>query len=171
MEGEMPEHALCAVPLPVVADAVADVIRRVRPDVVVTFDPASVADHRDHRRIGEATMLAFAAAPAGARLYGWTLLRSAMVAWAKEMVARGVLEKYHDMELGRPDDEITTIVDVADVLDARRAAIAAHRTQLSPVSGLSPDLERVFLTRDHLVRLVPPWTGGPVETSLFDPPL
>jgi N-acetyl-1-D-myo-inositol-2-amino-2-deoxy-alpha-D-glucopyranoside deacetylase len=73
------------------------------------------------------------------------------------------------MELGRPDHEVTTIVDVADVLPARRAAIAAHRTQLSPLDGLSPDLERVFLTRDHFVRLVPPWPGGPVETGLFDP--
>jgi LmbE family N-acetylglucosaminyl deacetylase len=170
MQGAMPAHALCAVPVEVVAEAVADVVRRVQPDVVVAFDPESVADHRDHQRIGEATVLAFAAAaPEGARLYAWTLLRSAMVGWAKQMVALGRLEKYHDMELGRPDDEITTVVDVADVLDARRAAIAAHRTQASPLAGLSPDLERVFLTRDHFVRLVPPWAGGPQETSLFDP--
>jgi LmbE family N-acetylglucosaminyl deacetylase len=168
MEGEMPAHALCAVPVAVVADAIADVVRRVEPDVVVAFDPESVADHRDHQRIGEATVLAFtAAAPAGARLYAWTLLRSAMVAWAKEMVAQGRLEKYHDMQLGRPDDEVTTVVDVADVLDARHAAIAAHRTQASPLAGLPPDLERLFLTQDHFVRLVPPWTGGPVETGLF----
>jgi len=168
MEGPAPDHALTSVPIEHVVDAVAAVIARVRPDVVVTLDPVSIADHRDHVRIGEATTLAFErVSHDGARLYYWTLARSIMDRWAEEMRALGLLPQYVDLELGRHDHEITTIVAVDDVLDVRRAAVREHRTQMSPFAAVSPELQHALLTRDHLVRVVPPWNGGPVETSLF----
>ena len=168
MQGEMPPSALAAVEIGRVIDDVAAVIRRVQPDVVVTFDYDSIEDHRDHVRIGQATTEAFhrVASPA-ARLYHWTLVREQMDRWLAEMKELGQLEMYVEMELGRPHHEFTTVVDVSHVMDTRRAAIAEHRTQLSPFHGMSPALEREILAHDHFVRVVPPWEGGPVETSLF----
>ena len=43
--------------------------------------------------------------------------------------------------------------DDATVLDRREAAIAEHRSQVSPFEGLSDDLRRAFLTSDHLARV------------------
>jgi N-acetyl-1-D-myo-inositol-2-amino-2-deoxy-alpha-D-glucopyranoside deacetylase len=144
------------------------VIAKIDPDVVVAFDYNSVTDHRDHQRAGEAATLAFArAAKPSARLYHWTLVRSVMDRWLAEMKAQGALEEYTDLELGLPDESITTIVDVAHVMDIRRAAIAEHKTQFSPFSGVSPELEHEILAHDHYVRVVPPWNGGPVERSIF----
>jgi LmbE family N-acetylglucosaminyl deacetylase len=168
LDGELPPRALTAVDLEEVVAPLAALVQRVEPDVVVTFDPESVTDHRDHVRIGEAATVAFArAAKPSARLYHWTLVRSTMTRWLAEMKAQGLLQAYVEMELGRPDDEITTIVDVSHVMDVRRAAIAEHRTQVSPLSGASPELEAEVLSFDHFVRAVPPWDGGPRERSLF----
>jgi LmbE family N-acetylglucosaminyl deacetylase len=168
MSGEMPNHALAGVDVGEVADAVADVIERVNPDVVVTLDSEGVNDHRDHQRIGDATTIAFrSVAPAGARLYHWTLSAPLMKEWLAEMKAQGLLDKYVDLELGRPDADVTTIVDATSVVDTRRAAIAKHHTQMSPLSGVSPELEARILSRDFLMRIVPPWDGGEIETSIL----
>jgi LmbE family N-acetylglucosaminyl deacetylase len=170
MEGDMPPNALAAVPVEAVVTQVAPVIERLQPDVVVTLDFASVVDHRDHMRIGEATALAFErTAKPGARLYLWTLVREVLDEWLLEMKAQDLLPEYTEMELGRPVGEITTIVDVGHVVDVRRKAIAEHRTQLSPFTGVSTELEQRLLGADHFVRVVPPWTGGPIETTLFVP--
>jgi LmbE family N-acetylglucosaminyl deacetylase len=167
-DGEMPADGLAAVPIARVIEPIVELLARTRPDVVVTFDPDSISDHRDHTRIGTATTAAFAAVASDrARLYHWTLARSVMQAWQEDARRRGVLEDYVELELGRPDHEITTIVDVAHVLETRRAAIATHRTQTSPFEGTSEELLPALLTRDHFVRVVPPWSGGPIETTLF----
>lgn len=63
---------------------------------------------------------------------------------------------YHALDaagLGRPDAEVTDVVDVGAVLDRREAAMAEHRSQVSPYDGLSPGLRREFLTADHFVRV------------------
>jgi LmbE family N-acetylglucosaminyl deacetylase len=168
MEGEIPARGLAAVDIEEVVAPVRDLIVRTVPDVVVTFDAESVTDHRDHQRIGVATTIAFArAAPGAARLYHWTLARSLMDRWQDEMKAQGLLEAYVDIELGRVDDEITTVLDASRVGAVRRAALAEHATQISPYHGISDELASELLDRDHLVRSVPPWDGGPRETSLF----
>jgi LmbE family N-acetylglucosaminyl deacetylase len=168
MDGEPPPYSLVAVPLEAVVRPLVEVVRRVQPDVMIAFDPSSVKDHRDHVRIGEAATRAFElAAPEHARLYHWVMPRSAIEAWQKEMGAQGLREQYVEMELGRPDDEITTIIDVSSVYDTRVAAISEHRTQLSPWAGLTEDVMQTFLCRDYFVRAVPEWNGGPIETSLW----
>jgi LmbE family N-acetylglucosaminyl deacetylase len=167
-DGDALPGSLSTVELAAIVDPIADLIARVEPDVVVTLDPDSVTDHRDHMRIGQATTAAFAkTAKPAARLYYWTLARSLTVRWQNEMKALGRLPAYVEIELGRPDAEITTVVDVTHVVQERRAAIAAHRTQTSPFDGLSSELGDQFLARDCLVRAVPPWNDGPLETTLF----
>ena len=168
MQGDMPADALAAVPIERVVEQVAAVIERVQPDVVVGFDYVALNDHRDHVRIGEAATLAFhRAANPDARLYHWTLVREVMDEWLAELKKAGVLDAYHEMQIGRPAAECTTVVDVMHLYEKRRAAIAEHRTQMSPFAGVPAELEQRLLARDYFVRVVPPWEGGPVETSLF----
>ena len=71
-----------------------------------------------------------------------------------------------DTDLGRPDEDITTVLDSTAVLELRRRAIALHASQHSPYEDLPDDLAEAFLTRDRLVRVAPPWSGGPIETEL-----
>jgi N-acetyl-1-D-myo-inositol-2-amino-2-deoxy-alpha-D-glucopyranoside deacetylase len=71
--------------------------------------------------------------------------------------------------LGRPDEDITTMVDVSAHVERRWAAMAMHRSQRSPFDGMPADLVEAFLCCDRLVRAEPPWSGGPVERQLFVP--
>jgi LmbE family N-acetylglucosaminyl deacetylase len=151
-------------------DAIADAIERHRPAVVVTMDPTGSDGHRDHAAVGRATTDAFARTVTWpASLYHWCLPRSLMAQWAQEVAAHDDESVYLATELGRPDCDITTIVDASAVLDRRWAAIAAHRTQTSPYAAVSPELADAFVRRDHLVRVVPQWTGGPAEPALHIP--
>ena len=79
--------------------------------------------------------------------------------WLDEMRAVRPDTAYHALDpatLGRPDADITDVVDVSDVLDRREAAMAEHRSQASPYDGLSAELRRAFLTADHFARLAGP---------------
>jgi LmbE family N-acetylglucosaminyl deacetylase len=168
MDGPMPDRALAGVPIDEVADAVAREMADVDPDVVIALDPGMPEDHRDHCRIGAATTTAFErVARPDARLYYWTLPRSTMIEWQKVMRGTGVHAELAEMEYGRPDAEITTVIDVSHLCDLRWKAICEHKTQLSPFAMLSDEMRRRFLSRDSLVRAVPPWDGGPQETRIF----
>jgi len=168
MHGEMPAGALAAVPIEDVTAQVAGVIERVAPDIVVTLDYIGIDDHRDHQRIGEATEHAFRrVAKPGARLYFWTMPQSLMKKWIGEFRVKGLMEDYTAWDMGRPDDQVTTIIDVAYLADTRRKAIAEHRSQTGPFEGISPELDAFILSRDYFVRAVPPWNGGEVETELL----
>ena len=75
-----------------------------------------------------------------------------MTRWAIHMREIGGGEHYVDtVELGTPDDEITTVVDVSAVLPARWEAIRAHRSQASPYDELPEELQHEFLATDRLV--------------------
>jgi LmbE family N-acetylglucosaminyl deacetylase len=70
-------------------------------------------------------------------------------------------------ELGTPDEQITTVVDTSDQLDLRWRAMRMHASQVPPYDAMAPDLQRAFLTADHLIRVDPPWTSEAVERELF----
>jgi hypothetical protein len=78
-----------------------------------------------------------------------------------------VYAEVDDDRFGCPEDTITTVVDVHDVLPVRLAAMACHGPQSSPYDGLPTDLRDAFLATDRLVRARPPWAGGPRGSSLL----
>jgi LmbE family N-acetylglucosaminyl deacetylase len=168
-DGPAPDGSLVADPKRL-SSAVADALTRHHPDVVVTMDPGGSDGHRDHAAIGQATTEAFAAAvdwPAS--LYHWFLPRSLMARWAAEISGQDPDSVYLETELGRADEDVTTVVDGSDVLERRWAAIAVHETQNSPYAAISPDLAARFVGLDHLVRVVPAWDGAERERELLVP--
>ena len=166
-DGECSPGSLVGAPFDDIVAAVRDVLADEHPDIVVTLDPGGGDGHRDHVRIGQATTVAFDdVAAEGSALYYWCLVRSVMAQW----LAHNRGSVYDELaEVGCPDDEITTIVDVADLLPRRLEAIAIHRSQSSPYAGLPADLQAAFLATDRLIRARPPWRAGPLETRLLYP--
>ena len=172
MVGDTEDTTLVGAPLASVVDAVAAVVSRVSPDVVVTLDPTGGDGHRDHVRIAEATVAAARTSAPGSSIYCGTVTRSLMQRWLE-----GQQQAHPDAghlglertELGRPDDEVTTVVDLGAHLDVRRRAIALHHSQRSPFEGMPADLVDTFLRYGYLVRVEPPWAGGPLETTLLVP--
>jgi LmbE family N-acetylglucosaminyl deacetylase len=168
MNGDPPSGSLVGAPFELVAARVGEMLVRHRPDVVVTMDPDGLDGHRDHERIGQATIRAYDEVVTWpARLYHLVLPRSLLEQWVAEHRARDARPEYTEIEMGRPDDDVTTVVDVSSVLELRRRAMALHASQVSPFADVSESLAREFLTRDHLRRLRPEWDGGPAETHIF----
>jgi LmbE family N-acetylglucosaminyl deacetylase len=132
------------------ADEVRSIIDDLRPDVVVTLDASD--GHRDHAAIRDATLTAVdAARPPPAATYLWCLARSSMTRWAEHMRTAGGGDAYLALgELGTPDEHITLVLDVAQHLPTRWAAIRAHASQASPYDDLPSDLQREFLALDRL---------------------
>ena len=69
--------------------------------------------------------------------------------------------------VGRPDADITTVLDVRAFRDVRERAVAEHRSQRSPMADMPEHLVEAFLSTDRLVRVQPPWPGGEQERSLL----
>jgi LmbE family N-acetylglucosaminyl deacetylase len=156
-----------------VVDRVRAVIDDVDPDVVVTLDPDHGDGHRDHEVIGRATLEA-CRGRSNVRVYAWTVARPLLARWLTELreVRPGsahleIATELDEQGLGRPEADITTVIDVAHLRPARERAIAMHATQVAPYEGMPEELRAEFLETDRLVRLLPPWDGGPVERSLF----
>jgi len=152
MAGDAEPGTLVAAEPTALTGQVRAVIEELHPDVVVTLDASD--GHRDHVAIRDATLAAVDAAHhQPAATYLSCLARSSMERWA-EHVAGGDKDIYLSFpELGTPDTDITTLIDVAPHLDTRWAAIRAHASQGSPYDDLPEELQHEFLATERL-RLV-----------------
>lgn len=107
-----------------VTGRVLEIMEQVRPEVVITFGPDGISGHHDHIAIGKAATAAFERmATTGGdprKLYYVTVPQSAFT--------------QNGMENGeviytRPDDEITTEIDISGLLDTKLRALASYRSQ------------------------------------------
>jgi LmbE family N-acetylglucosaminyl deacetylase len=107
--------------------------RRVRPDVIVTFDPSmrwagrSYINHPDHRAVGDAA-LAVVACDAPTRPQFAELLDEGLEP----------VEIPH-LWLATEGIEADTVVDVGDTLDVKVKALKAHRSQMENMGELDID--------------------------------
>jgi N-acetyl-1-D-myo-inositol-2-amino-2-deoxy-alpha-D-glucopyranoside deacetylase len=179
------------------AAELAQVIREVRPHVVVTYDPQGGYGHPDHVQAHRVTTRAVELAeqdgpgtPAGHRLPGWSVPRVCWVqvarSWAereRERVLRAATDGTlpapllaPDPDAGFPpavvpDDEIGCVVDGAAQEARLVAALRAHVTQvrvLPPWYGLSNDVAHLVAPVEGF-RLARgvPWAPGTTADDLF----
>lgn len=125
--------------------ALVEIIRELRPHVVVTYDPQGGYGHPDHIHAHEVTMAAVDASAADRpdfpgepwtvpKVY-WTVMSKAAMADAFTAL-EGVPPEWirvtaDEMPFGYPDDAIDAVVDVPDQLPAKVAALRAHATQVT----------------------------------------
>jgi LmbE family N-acetylglucosaminyl deacetylase len=162
-------------PLGEAAARVAVILRDERPEVVVTYTADGTYRHPDHRKAHESTMVALDTL-AGE---GWVPTKLYLNAVPRSFV-HGVVAVARDAgielpgELGQaqgvPDGEITTEVDVSDVLDLKLAACVSHLSQMHPGLALAAMAAQLFEAAFGIERYVLA-RGVPVqdrpERSLF----
>jgi len=135
------------------AEQLAAVIREVRPQVVLTYDPNGFYGHPDHIQAHRVAMegVRLAADPAVAPEAGepWEVAKVYWTAVPKSSLQRGI-EEFADsaenpfgeirdadeLPFGTPDEEIAAVVDASAYEDAKVAAMRAHATQISADSWL-----------------------------------
>jgi LmbE family N-acetylglucosaminyl deacetylase len=150
VDGDAAPESLAAADTNAVASVLAARIEALRPDIVITLDGDD--GHRDHIAIRDATLTALRmVAWRPARTYLWCIPRSLLAQFAPFA------------EMGRPDDQITTVVDTTAHIPLRWRAMRAHASQTPPYDLMSPELQHAFLAADHFVRVDPPFNEGAVE--------
>jgi mycothiol S-conjugate amidase len=163
-------RAFANAPLEEAVGRLVALMRRVRPQVVVTYaDDQEGYPHPDHLRVHEVSMAALdAVADPGAYPEAgepWAVSKVYYSAWSRarvqatheKFVELGLESPFDDKWFARPsqDHRITTQVDISDFADVRPNALKAHATQVDPTSkfwfGLPPEVARTIHPYDDYI--------------------
>jgi LmbE family N-acetylglucosaminyl deacetylase len=190
-DNEHPD-ALAQAPQDKVVAALVGFIRRLRPEVVLTFDPVGGYGHPDHIAIHNATVKAYQAAsnpqqfPEEGATFEPQKLYFATFSFrfVKPVLALLRLAGRDPRKWGRNEDiDLTEVfktrfpvnarVNYRQVAGIKEEAISCHASQLDPgisSQGLAGALLRLLRsgTVETFMRSDPPVTNGRVERDLFE---
>ena len=131
------------------APRLAELMRRYEPDVVVTYDENGFYGHPDHIQANRVTVAALALTELTPKVYWTTMPRSAMQNFMETMrefdpewTEPDPAETEAMPEIGLPDEEITTWVDVSEFGGQKFDALAAHASQGENIFFLKMGQER-----------------------------
>jgi LmbE family N-acetylglucosaminyl deacetylase len=176
------ESSLWQAPLEEVTQRIVEVMRRARPQVVITFNTFGAYGHPDHIKINQATVAAFQQMQAEPdppqKLYYTTgpqkLLRAGLVLMKLLRQNPRAAGKNHDVDFQAAVDamnHITTRIPVGGYQSALWAAMRCHASQIqlpAPAKLLGPPFSRLFLRRLSLSRVYPqPQPHAPIERDPF----
>ena len=128
-----------------VEQKIREVIERVRPQVIVTFDPHGAYGHADHLATHRATSAAFFSTGhlegAPKRLFFGVLTNET----AKQIGEERGLDPH---VYGVSDDTVTFTLDVSSYVDKKQAALKVHRSQMGPTSRVAQMTEEARANMD-----------------------
>ncbi|MFI5041135.1 MAG: PIG-L family deacetylase [Acidimicrobiales bacterium] len=168
------------VPVDRAADRLVALFEQYRPDVVVTYDDNGGYNHPDHVQAHRITVAAVERTGIPAKLYliarrarDFQRLRDLMRAQGIEFPSPPAPdpERLAQMEkqMALVEQRITTSVDTTSVIEAKRAALRAHASQLdeSWLSRIPPELFTEVFGHETFIR-ASDTTGAPLpEDDLF----
>jgi N-acetyl-1-D-myo-inositol-2-amino-2-deoxy-alpha-D-glucopyranoside deacetylase len=177
-------RALANVDMLEVETAIRRVIDRVKPQVILTFDPHGTYYHPDHLAVHRATTAAFfssgvMAGGAPAHLFYSTMRRRAFQALAEASRGRGIIDELDPDVFASAEEMIAVSFDARPYLDRKLSSLAAHRSAfgvtqemlIDPPPGVSQMLDAFRPALEQEVYLL----GGtrlPIATwplrNLFD---
>ena len=165
MDGDLADRK---VTFPAVLEKLRQIIREVKPDVMVTFGPDGAYGHEDHRIASVLATEVFqepyeAGAKPPSKLYYRALPQSRVEA---EKGTR--FDRYSPLR----DEFVTTTIDASAYLEHVWQAMQCHATQWAPVERMRQMFEdrRRVLEGKVFLRLAMSTVGMPVgmETDIFD---
>ncbi|MDA8319502.1 MAG: N-acetyl-1-D-myo-inositol-2-amino-2-deoxy-alpha-D-glucopyranoside deacetylase [Actinomycetota bacterium] len=158
------------------ASALVEIIREVRPQVLVTYDANGFYGHPDHIQAHRVAWRAFELAGGLVRKFYATAIPRSLLAEAASQLNEaasqlqdaggpgfGALGSIDDLDFGVPDDQVTTEIDASDYLPAKLAAMRAHATQIAvddPFFALSNMVGQRAFGREHYTLLAGPRGAG-----------
>jgi N-acetyl-1-D-myo-inositol-2-amino-2-deoxy-alpha-D-glucopyranoside deacetylase len=170
------------------ARVLLEVIKDVRPQVLVTYDSNGFYGHPDHIQAHRVAWRAFemadglvrkfyaTAVPESVLAEGIEMMRNAEAGQATEPAGSQFLAvtSVEELPFGVPDEQVTTEIDAREYLGAKLAAMRAHASQIavaSPFFALSDRVgQRAFGYEYYTLLAGPRGTGAGShgwETDLF----
>ena len=123
--------AFCNIPFEQATERLAELIRKYRPQVVVTYDENGGYGHPDHIQAHRIAVAATEATGIPDKLYFSAMSREGAKSMFDEMRATGL--EMPDFEIpddfGTPDEQITATVDVAKYAERKTDALRSHQSQ------------------------------------------
>jgi LmbE family N-acetylglucosaminyl deacetylase len=157
------------------SERIAAHIRRLRPHVVVTFDPFGAYGHPDHIAISHLTAAAIVRAADSHRVSKFYYFVNGERKWAAYQAAFKTLTSHVDgvvrAAIAWPDWSITTQIDARDSWRIVWRAVQCHKTQMSiykNVASLTEEDQKVIWGTGEFYRVFSLVNGGRErETDLF----
>ena len=162
------------------------IMRRLRPQVVTTFEPFGGYGHPDHIAIHKHTVAAFHAAadpqrwpelgPAwqAQRLFYTVIPRSFFLDMRNQMRSLGLdtsdLDVFDNPETGWPDDKVHVHLDVSATVESKWEALNCHRTQFGPGNlfrRLPEERAKKLMSQEHFALAWPEPPPGLRLPGLF----
>jgi N-acetyl-1-D-myo-inositol-2-amino-2-deoxy-alpha-D-glucopyranoside deacetylase len=163
------------------------VVREIRPQVIVTYDDRGYYGHPDHVQAHRVAWRAFEKAADAAFGEGapWQVSKFYATAMPRTVLARSIavmrdsdgpfetVSSVDELPFGVPDDQVTTVIDARDHLQAKFAALRAHRTQImveEPFFALSDGVGQQAFGAEYYTLLAGPRGFAAAdgrETDLF----
>jgi LmbE family N-acetylglucosaminyl deacetylase len=184
-ENQDPRAFINAQPKEVVFRLVS-IMRNLRPQVVVTFEPNGGYGHPDHIAIHKHTVAAFqsaadpeswpelGAAWQAQRLFYTAIPRSFFLEMRQKMVELGIdtsdLDDFDDPSAGWPEDQINVRLDVSSSVESKWEALNCHRTQFGPGNlfrRLPEDIVKKLMSQEFFAQAWPEPEAGLQMPSLF----
>jgi LmbE family N-acetylglucosaminyl deacetylase len=114
----------------------AELVRRIQPDTIVTFGPDGMTGHPDHRAVSAWTTAAWTAAERRARLWYATLTPSFHARW-NDLNDQVGMWSYTSQPPCTDPDELAHLLELdGDRLDQKLAALSAHASQVDALVEL-----------------------------------
>jgi LmbE family N-acetylglucosaminyl deacetylase len=156
-------------------EEIARLIRELRPEIVITMEPAGVTSHPDHIAVSTMTVQAFERVKFEnivKKLYLSAIPKSALEQWMQAQAEAGVEAFNLDDPLAprpAPDETIACVIDTGDGVKRKIEALWAHRTQSQEfVASLPEEFVTMSMQMEAFQRAHPTYaTGDSVEDDLF----
>jgi N-acetyl-1-D-myo-inositol-2-amino-2-deoxy-alpha-D-glucopyranoside deacetylase len=159
------------------AGTLLETIEEVRPQVLVTYDSNGFYGHPDHIQAYRVAWRAFKLANGVVRKFYATAVPKSVLAEGIQTMrdAQGdvaeagpgseflQVESVDDLPFGVPDEQVTTLIDARDFLDAKLVAMRAHASQIavdSPFFALSDQVGQRAFGREYYTLLAGPRGPG-----------
>ena len=169
---DVPDEGFAAADVDVAGARLAALLAEEAADALVIYDPTGATKHPDHlqvHRVG--CRAAELAGPGGPRVYEAVIAASQLARLVRQVTPEGA----PDVEVGLfavPDSELTTVVEVGPWLATKRAAMAAHASQIPPDSWFLtlPDdqFAAIWGSESYVDRAAGHAGPGPLDAAVGD---
>jgi LmbE family N-acetylglucosaminyl deacetylase len=147
-------EAFSNIPVADAAARLAALMEQYRPDVVVTYDQNGGAGHPDHIQAHRIAVAASRSTGIPRKLYEIAIPRAALKDLFQQMQDAGIdLGFEPPEEIGTPDEEVTTIVDVSPHVENKCKALEAHTSQGENmfILWLPREVQHVVFAREYFI--------------------
>jgi len=181
------ERAFIRVDAAEVVPRLVGMIRRIKPQVVLTFDPQGGYGHPDHIAIHTHTVAAVKAAGDAAqfpeegepwqssRLFYVVISRGTFLRMRDRMKEAGLdttrFDQFEESGVGWPDENIDATIDVSATVDAKWRSLQCHATQFgkdNPFQQLPEAVMKQLFSREHFALAWPERASRQSWSDLFE---